>query len=709
MVGDDGVRGGHVRTSECRWLCGVGGGGGGEGGSYTGCVADRAREIRVLPPLLVNQIAAGEVVERPASVVKELVDNALDAGAGAVCVELEQGGIDLIRVSDDGCGIAPEQLPLALAPHATSKVREAADLERIGTMGFRGEALASIASVARVTIRSRAREGDGAGAGVEAGAAEIEAEGDRVTGPKPASGPVGTSVGVRTLFFNTPARRKFLKTPATEQGRCLDVVKDAAMAHCAIAFTVVADGRTVLDLPPGQSPRERLIAVLGKELAGELIEVSGECEGRGLGAVGAVSAARDAALDQPMTVWGLVGRPSIARATAQAQHVFLNGRPIRDRTVMHAIKEAFRGLVDPGRHPTAALLLEMHPGAVDVNVHPTKTEVRFRESNRVHSLVLRSVREALRAADLTPVAREFGQPAGGGWAGGREILPGTGAGSESAGGGGVAGRLSAAEFAEGFRRLGGGGGGENGRLTYEALRAAIGDVGPSVPRAPMPSMGSAPDEPRLPMGPAAPVKPVVQVHSAYLVTQDEQGMVVIDQHALHERVMFEKLSARLMRGRGAPGGGEPEESVANLESQRLLSPAVVPASPSQVDGLDGLMPLLTRIGIDATPVGPTSIAVQSFPTLLLERGVEPGPFVAELLERAEGAGFVPGSEEALHEVLDMMACKAAVKAGDRLSDAELGELLALRERVERASSCPHGRPTSIRVTIKELEKRFGRV
>jgi len=655
----------------------------------------------VLPPLLVNQIAAGEVVERPASVVKELVDNALDAGAGAVRVELEQGGIDLIRVSDDGCGIVPEQLPLALAPHATSKVREAADLERIGTMGFRGEALASIASVARVTIRSRAKEGEGA----EAGAAEIEAEGDRVSGPKPASGPVGTSVGVRTLFFNTPARRKFLKTPATEQGRCLDVVKDAAMAHCAIAFTVVADGRTVLDLPPGQSPRERLIAVLGKELAGELIEVSGECEGRGLGAAGPVSAARDAALDQPMTVWGLVGRPSIARATAQAQHVFLNGRPIRDRTVMHAIKEAFRGLVDPGRHPTAALLLEMHPGAVDVNVHPTKTEVRFRESNRVHSLVLRSVREALRAADLTPVAREFGQPAGGGWVGGKEILPGPGGHAPSAGGG--ENRVSASDFAEQFRRLAGGGG--NGRLTYEALRAAIGDVGPSVPGAPMPSMGGEPDEPRLPMGRAAPVKPVVQVHSAYLVTQDEHGMVVIDQHALHERVMFEKLSARLMRGRGAPGGGESEEGVANLESQRLLSPAVVPASPSQVDGLDGLAPLLTRIGIDATPVGPTSIAVQSFPTLLLERGVEPGPFVAELLERAEGAGFVPGSEEALHEVLDMMACKAAVKAGDRLSDAELGELLLLRERVERASSCPHGRPTSIRVTIKELEKRFGRV
>ncbi len=655
-----------------------------------------------MPSLLVNQIAAGEVVERPASVVKELVDNALDAGANAIAVEIEQGGIELIRVTDDGGGIPPGELPLALAAHATSKIRAAEDLERIGTMGFRGEALASIASVARVSIKSRTRVSGGGGEGAaiadSAGASVIEAEGDRVGAVGPASGPVGTSVAVRTLFFNTPARRKFLRTPATEQGRCVDVVRDAAMAHCAIAFRCVCDGRMVLDLPGCQSPKARLIAVLGNELAEQLIEVSGEDEGpppaltASNGAMSGGAIALGGRGMGPMSIWGLVGLPTIARVTTQAQHVFLNGRPIRDRTIMHAIKEAYRGLIKPGRHATAALLIEMDPGAVDVNVHPTKTEVRFRDTSRVHSLVLRAVREALRQADLTPVMKTtdaFGS------VGAVGILPGGG------GGGGV-GSVSAGQFAEQFKQFGQAGG--NARLTYDALRAAVegangagaGAAYTSAPTAFGPMMTPAVDEHGLPL--PAPVRSVVQVHNSYLVTQDEQGMLVIDQHALHERVMFEKLLERLAKTAGGV-----------LESQRLLTPVVVPASPNQVDALDALEPLLRRIGVEAAPMSPTTIGVQGFPTFLFDRGVEAGPFMTELLEKAEASGFVPGSEEALHEVLDMMACKAAVKAGDRMSDAELGELLAFRERIERSSNCPHGRPTSIRVTIKELEKRFGRV
>lgn len=716
------------------------------------------RVIRALPALLVNQIAAGEVVERPASVVKELVDNAIDAGGDRITVELEQGGIELIRVTDDGCGIPAEQLPLALAPHATSKISAAEDLERIATMGFRGEALASITSVARLTIRSRPRVG---GAASEH-AAVIEAEGDLIRPAAPASGPVGTSITVRNLFFNTPARRKFLRTPATEQGRCGDVVREAAMAHPAIGFQLMCDGRVTLDLPAGQSPRERIVAVMGKELAGEFLEVSGEDEGyrssKVLSHGPAASLSSPAPPPEPMTLWGLVGRPSLARHTAQAQHVFLNGRPIRDKTIMHAIKEAFRGLIEPGRHPTAVLLLEMDPAGVDVNVHPTKSEVRFRESSRVHSLVLRSIQETLRRADLTPSVMGGGAETSG-WGGGpRAILPearpGAGfapaPGGASASGPGGSGP-SASAFRDYFTQTLPGRTG--GRLDFDALRGALDDPGQTAGVVAGVGVGPGPNgfvdapapaqaqpEPAGPMLPTpTPARPIIQVHNSYLVTQDEQGMVIIDQHALHERVMFEKLLARVGSAETRPVEGLPEAAGSgggaggggggggargtDLESQRLLTPVVVPASARRLEALEAVQPLLKRLGIEAEPMGPGAIGIQSFSSFLFERHVDAGEFLSEVLDRAaeedwgrvgragqgEGAGGGGRGEEAvLHEVLDMMACKAAIKAGDRLSEGELAELLALRERIERSSNCPHGRPTSIRMTIKELERRFGR-
>ncbi|MEO0588668.1 MAG: DNA mismatch repair endonuclease MutL, partial [Planctomycetota bacterium] len=287
-----------------------------------------AARIERLPTLVVNQIAAGEVVERPASVVKELVENALDAGPTRITIELESGGIELIRVTDDGRGIEPDDLPLAVAPHATSKVRAAGDLDRIATMGFRGEALASISSVSRVRVQSRTARGDGA--------MVLQAEGDVVRDAVPSAGPIGTSVSARNLFFNTPARRKFLRTPATEQARCVEVARALAMAHPAIAFRVTTDGRVALDVPGEQSPRERVLAVIGRELESHLLEVSADRfdDARGL------------------TLWGLAGLPAIARGTNKHQHVFLNGRLIRDKTIQHAIREAYRGLIEPGRHPT---------------------------------------------------------------------------------------------------------------------------------------------------------------------------------------------------------------------------------------------------------------------------------------------------------------------------------------------------------------------
>jgi DNA mismatch repair protein MutL len=454
-------------------------------------------------------------------------------------------------------------------------------------------------------------------------------------------------VSVRNLFFNTPARRKFLRTEATEQGHCVDVVTALAMSHPAIGFTLVADGRSLIDVPAGQQPRDRVLALLGREMEGQYVGASAD----------EFDDARGVAL------WALVGRPALARPTTKWQHLFLNGRPIRDKTVQHALKEAYRGLIEPGRQPAAVLMLEMDPGAVDVNVHPAKAEVRFRDGGMVHSVVFRAVKEALRRADLTPMVETAGTSAGG----------------------------DVGRFVEFMKQPTGV---PQSRLNYEELRAAMeGAPGPLAPSAEPGARNPEPDA--LPRPIAAPR--VLQVHNSYLVTQDEHGVVIIDQHALHERVMFEKLRERVGAG--------------TLESQRLLVPAVASVAESRLEALSTLGPLLGRLGIEAEAIGPRSVAVHAFPSFLFDRKVDPAEFLGELLDRAEAERWTGGEavdEAALHEVLDMMACKAAVKAGDSLSDEELRELLTLRENVDRASNCPHGRPTAIRMTIKELEKRFGR-
>ncbi|MFI4898251.1 MAG: DNA mismatch repair endonuclease MutL [Phycisphaerales bacterium JB059] len=647
------------------------------------------RSIQKLAPLLVNQIAAGEVIERPASVVKELVENSIDAGSTRISIDLERGGIELIRIADDGCGIPPEELPLALAPHATSKIRQADDLDRIATKGFRGEALASIASIARMSILSRPHDADEAFV--------IEASGDEQGEPRPASRPPGTTIEARNLFFNTPARRKFLRTPQTEQTRCMEWIRNLAMAHPRIAFTVTSDGRKVLDLAPDQSPRTRVLEIIGRELDSQLIEVG----------IDEFDDARGIAL------WGLVGLPTIARATARAQHVFLSGRAIKDKTIQHALREAYRGLIEPGRHPTAVLMIEMSPEGVDVNVHPAKLEVRFRDQSMVHQAVLHAVRDALRAHDLTPSAAE--RSPGLGNAGG--------AGSETAilapherGAAHAPASIEPKRFAEVFTRDIPASTG--GHLSYDAIRGAVDARAEEGGTHPTSATGSSPvAQPAPPVAPAAPhaepvairkASKVLQIHRSYLVTEDESGIVLIDQHALHERVMFEKLLARVTSPEGEPIA---------LETQRLLTPAVVPAAPAAVELLDALRPLLERLGIDADPLGPASVAVHSFPSLLFSRNVDPVDFMGDLLERVEREGLpgmgkgepgIADSEAALHEVLDMMACKAAIKAGDALSDDELSELIALRERVERSGSCPHGRATTVRLTIEELEKLFDR-
>ena len=618
--------------------------------------------IRRLPPALVNQIAAGEVVERPASVVKELLENAFDAGATRVDVEIAGGGRDLIRVADDGRGIDPEDLPLAVESHATSKVIEASDLESISTMGFRGEALASIASVGRFTIESRVADHE------EAWRLEVE---DAVRGePTPTSGPVGTRVEVRHLFESIPARRRFLKSETAEATRVAEVVRTLALTRPTVSFKLVSGGRTLVDLPASDDPTRRILGVLGNELEGRVLQVRGE--------IG------DAADDTLVTCWGLVGVPETARPTSRQQRFVLNGRAIHDRSLSHALKEGFRGLVEPGRHPVGVIHLEMSPTRVDVNVHPAKTEVRFRDARPLHGLVRRAVRAALVEADLArdlPIGNDVATPSRP--SGGIESPPGD---------------LEASTPARARR------GGEGGSITaprnrgaaspsVEALRAAI---APDLEATPKPVDADTP----FPV--ASEVLPtlvgsdaVLQVHDSFLVTQDEEGIVIIDQHALHERVMFETLSRRIGQG--------------DLESQRQLVPEIFEADPGQVEAVELIEPLLKRLGIEVTLAGPRSIAIHAFPSLLLTRRVEATPFVSELLERVAAGELDREDEEAaLADVLDMMSCKAAVKAGDRLRETEIAELLRMRDRIDRGASCPHGRPTHLRIPIPELERRFGR-
>jgi len=612
------------------------------------------KTIRKLPALLVNQIAAGEVIERPASVVKELVENSLDAGATRIDIVVEDGGRQLVRVSDDGRGIESDQLQLAIAPHATSKLSSSEDLAAIATLGFRGEALASIASVSRLGLTSRIK-GDGAGH-------VIQTSGEDVSAIAPVACAPGTVIEVRDLFFNTPARRKFMRAASTEFGHISEMVMRVAMANPGIAFSLLHGSRKAIEVP-SQSPRQRCIALLGRELEEALLAYEYEDLG-----------------EKPAKVWGLAGLPAIARATAKFQYVFVNGRPVRDRNLAHAIKEAYRGLMPHDRQPVAVVMIEIDAAAVDVNVHPTKSEVRFREPSRMHGLVLHALRQRLLGSDLTPSA-QITQPLSDQAPSPRFTL-----GEDQP--------REAQAFVDYFKEMGP----QQRGFVYQQVKQAMNDADePSLPDAPGSAWEQAGDNTTAPP-PALREEGVLQVHRSYLVTQDDHGIVIIDQHALHERVMFEQLRQRVLSK--------------TLESQRLLMPAVLPASAKRQAVLADLKPLLDQIGIEAEPIGPESIAVQAFPTLLFDRKVEPDKFMTELLDKAEDGAFdlssPTASEAALHEVLDMMSCKAAVKAGDPLTQEELLDLLKKREEIERSSNCPHGRPTTLRLSLPDLEKQFGR-
>ncbi|HBG78010.1 MAG TPA: DNA mismatch repair endonuclease MutL [Phycisphaerales bacterium] len=596
-------------------------------------------KIKILDRNMINMIAAGEVIERPASVVKELMENSLDAGATQINVYVEDGGKNLIAITDNGCGMEADDLALAFEPHATSKLSTSADLLNISTMGFRGEALASIASVAKVSITSRCKDS------IEANKIEIDCgEKENI---RPCSGAGGTTIEVRNLFYKLPARRKFLKTANTEITHIVEQFTRIALARTDVGLTLSHNKKELYRLNAGESIRERIAKLFNAELAGTLLELQ--------------SSERD------MKLSGMIGRPDSGRANLKFQYFFLNGRFIRDKFLLHAVKEAYRGLIEPDKFPTIFMFLQMPAQNFDVNVHPTKIEVRFDNSNLVYSQVLGVVREKLLSIDMDVHAS----------------LP----------------KVDYNPLPEQN---------ENKQRVADAMAAFFNnnkssgasqrhfDFSNVARRSDSQAVAAREDFYSNPQTQTfSQTQEYLQIHDSYIVVPADDGFLIIDQHALHERIMYEELCRRLA-----------SEDSGKLQSQKLLIPETFEPTSAQLDALNDNKDLLDRLGIELEPFGPGIWAVQGFPTLLNK--VRPMEFIADLLDILCDAVGKVDSERLLHKVLDMAACKAAVKAGQKLSPTEIAQLLADKQTVERAARCPHGRPTVIKFSMVELEKQFKR-
>ena len=616
--------------------------------------------IHQLSPSVINKIAAGEVIERPASVVKELLENAVDAGATRIDVRLEKGGSEVIRIADNGCGIAADQLMLAVASHATSKITSADDLFSIGTLGFRGEALASIAEISRLLIRSRTAESNGG--------AELEVVGGEASPVIPIGCPIGTTIEVRNLFFNTPVRHKFLRSVQTEMGHSIEAMTRLALAHPHVHFTLAHNGRTIHDLPPVTDTRGRIAAFFGNEIADDLIEVQSENDG--------------------VTLRGYVANPMHSRATGRMQYLFLNGRAIRDRSLQHALGEAYRGLMLTGRQPICFLRLEMPADLVDVNVHPTKQEVRFQDSGRLYSQLLGTLRTKFLTTDLTARGRTDGAD-----------YPSVAAETDTAASG-------ASELVQWAKH-------ELGRqveLGGQATTAPLPNGGDSLARFGWNEPGEPLrlhrlDTPGAPLGRAADFREVegssdaasskaaLQVHNRYLVVETDVGIEVIDQHALHERILYEQLREKVLDGA--------------LESQKLLVPEPVDLTATELAAAVEHSEVLARLGVEVQPFGGETVLVSSYPAMLAN--LSPAEVLRDLVERLLVGGRHPDVRDLLDELLHMIACKAAVKFGDRLSEGEIDSLLAQRHLAQDQHHCPHGRPTSLVFTRADLDRQFKRI
>ncbi len=673
--------------------------------------------IYQLSTSVINKIAAGEVIERPASVVKEMLENSVDALATRIEVEIVAGGSELIRIVDDGEGIHPDDLLLAVSSHATSKIRSADDLFGVQTMGFRGEAMASVAEVSRLRIRSRQAD--------QPHGRELVVNLGEVVGPRECGCPLGTQIEVRNLFENTPVRRKFLKTMSTEFGHISEQFTRVALANPRLHMVLRHNDKLVMELPASEKPLDRLQLFFGKEVTEELIAVESAQGG--------------------VRMWGYVGHPNMSKSTRKMQYLFLNGRWITDRSLLHALTEAYRGLLMVGRQPVAFLFVEMPPDRVDVNVHPTKVEVRFQDSQQLFRQLLSMVRTKFLSMDLQSQLRlpTASHPAAGNgsltgfspppsrplqqqqelqdeysnWATQR-ISGGNGAnhvGFDSSAGGGVGIQApprmlaSAPESLEPWKI---------GRTEqdddHSSARRATSDE--CVQQSPSKELSEPSDfsDSDGSVSPQAETQTVVspepvpaasaigsyramQVHDCYLIVETTEGVTVIDQHALHERIMYEHLRARVLAGA--------------VESQRLLVPQPIEVTSKEAAVLLEQSESLERAGLGVEDFGNGTLIVTRYPAML--RKVDLQELIRDLIEKLENGGAAGVESSARRDILDellhMMSCKAAVKAGQRLSQEAIESLLMQRHLVDDAHHCPHGRPTALSLSRTELDRQFGRL
>lgn len=697
-------------------------------GRANGHAAQPLRAIQALPDQLISQIAAGEVVERPASVVKELLENALDAGASTLRILLDEGGVKRISIADDGCGIPEAELPLALLRHATSKIRSLSELESVATLGFRGEALASIASVADMSITSRCADA--------AHAVKIDASTGAIS---PAAGGQGTTIEVRELYFNTPARRKFLKSEQTELGHCLEMIRRSALARPDVAISVLHNGRAV-EHWNASDPATRVSKILGE-----------------------VFATAHLPLDEragPLAVYGCAGLPTASRNRADQQYFFVNGRYVRDKLLTHAVRAAYEDVLHGDRYPSYVLFLDLPPEAVDVNVHPSKIEVRFRDSRSIHQFVFHAVQRALaRHAGASPETTSGGHAAliepraiaGAGVLGsqGNSIglasaaSPSAAGASPSAGGAGFAGARAPGGFGAGGKfgtasvagsfggsgsgaPQGAGGSGSGGgsgntwlrqsRMTqgnlpvaqplalYDALFGRK-DVGAGTPQGatvlhaedPGASDGAAAAAARAPHHYAAgddhPLGFALgQVHGIYVLAQNTRGLVIVDMHAAHERILYEQFKEALAER--------------SLAVQPLLIPVSMPADPVETGTVEEEKATLEALGFDLAVLSPTSIAIRAVPALLKDADLQ--ALARAVLADLHEYGGSRVLTERQHEMLGTLACHHAVRANRRLTLDEMNALLRQMEATERADQCNHGRPTWYQLTLADLDRLFMR-
>ena len=601
--------------------------------------------IRLLPPELINQIAAGEVIERPSSVVKELVENSLDAGATRIEVDIEAGGARLIRVRDDGGGIPVDELPLAVASHATSKIGSFDDLEHVASMGFRGEALASVSSVSRFSLTSRARGQDTA--------FRIEVDGGKLQSARPAQHPPGSSVEVRDLFYNVPARRKFMRAERTEFAHIDDLLKSLALARGSVEFRLSHNGKPVRiwkSARDEQAALQRVAEVLGEEFPAQSLRIDHAAAGLHLS--------------------GWVGLPTASRSQADSQYFYVNGRLVRDRIVAHAVRQAYADVLFHGRHAAFVLYLELDPAGVDVNVHPAKHEVRFREQRLVHDFLFRTLHEALAQTRA-----------------GAQALPTSAAPTvfQSASYTPAAAMASTASWPSQFSQ---------NRLSLGVQEAPLAGYAALLGESAAPS-GSLMSAPMMPAedGEAPPLGfAIAQLKTIYVLAENTHGLILVDMHAAHERITYERLKA----GRAC----------SNLRSQMLLVPLSIAVSTREAAAAEEHAEALAEWGLELSRSGPTAVVVRRIPALL--EGADVAQLSRDVLSELAQHGSSRRLQELENELLSTMACHGSVRAGRRLSLPEMNALLREMEATERSGQCNHGRPTWIQLSVAELDKLFMR-